>query len=96
MQQHKKVFVAASEGRDLTVFDAITNPTQFVPTRGVKLFGDELPISVHTIARRRLSKTSSSDRCSSRRRSNKSGKDVEQEHKRQKVTLEKQLTELRR
>jgi hypothetical protein len=50
MQRHKKAFVAASEGRDLTVFDAAPNPTQFVATRCVKLFGDELPIAVQTIA----------------------------------------------
>jgi hypothetical protein len=30
-----------------------TDPTQFVATRCVKLFGDELPISVHTLGRER-------------------------------------------
>jgi hypothetical protein len=50
MQRHKRVFIAASESGYLTVFDAATNPSQFLATRCVKLFGDELPILVHMIA----------------------------------------------
>jgi hypothetical protein len=50
MQRHKKEFVAASEGSYLTLFDAATKLTKFVTSRCVKLFGNELPISVHTIA----------------------------------------------
>ncbi|EAY19184.1 hypothetical protein TVAG_214090 [Trichomonas vaginalis G3] len=51
MARYKKGFLAASEGGYLTKFDqSTTTPGKYVQVEQVKLFGDELPISAHTIA----------------------------------------------
>lgn len=51
MTRYKKGFLAASEGGYLTKFDvSSTTPGKYVQVDQVKLFGDELPISAHTIA----------------------------------------------
>jgi hypothetical protein len=42
-------FLTASEGGYLTIFDTAAN-NKFTAIRCVKLFGDEAPISAHTIA----------------------------------------------
>ena len=50
MTRYKKAFVTVSEGGYMTVFDATANPNVFQAVRAVKLYGDELPIPVHTVA----------------------------------------------
>jgi WD40 repeat protein len=50
MMRHKKGFVAGSDGGYLTIFEPAAAPNICNAVRCVKLFGDELPLSVHTIA----------------------------------------------